>query len=180
MGNKLYTHPWEEVQLNITRQYILFNSSCWHHRYFNEVRKSIYVTAQLFCVTSQNHQMDRITRNTFSRGVECDFISGALKKEQLNKLTKQAINNWNRAFPVSQFKPCPHFQYQDVDPESNQQILEWEDFNKVQLIKKLAHTFEDIFPYLTIAQVWLICKSKEEHGFQGCITELKKGGIKLN
>ncbi len=166
MRNKLCTHPWEEVQLNITGQYILLNSSCWHHGYFSNMRKSVYVTAQLFCVPSQNHQMDCITRNTFSRGVECDFILGALKKEQLNELTKQAINNWNGAFPVSQFKPCPYFQYQDIDPESNRQI-EREDFNKVTLIKKLAHMFKDIFPYLTVAQVWLIRKSKEEHGFQG-------------
>jgi hypothetical protein len=110
--------------------------------------------------------MDHITCNTFGRGVECDFISGPLKKEQLNELTKQAINNWNGAFPVSQFKPCPYFQCQDVDPESNRQI-EQEDFNKVPLIKKFAHTFKDIFPYITVARVRLICKSKEEHGFQG-------------
>jgi hypothetical protein len=130
------------------------------------MRKSIYVTAQLFCMPSQNHQMDRITRNTFNRGVECDFFLGALKKEQLNELIKQAINNWNEAIPVSKFKPCPHFQYQDVDPGSNRQI-EREDFSKVPLIEKLAHTFEDIFPYLIVAQVWLICKSKKEDGFQG-------------
>jgi hypothetical protein len=47
----------------------------------------------------------------------------------------------------------------------------------VPLIEKLAHTFEDIFPYLTVAQVWLIHKSKEGHGFQGWHQD-KVGNIK--
>ncbi len=155
MKNKSCTHLWE-----------VFNSSCWHCGYFNGAKKSVYVTAQLFCVTSQNHQIDRIIHNIFSRGGECGFILGALQKKQLNELTKEAINNWSGAFPVSQFKLYPYFQYLDVDPESNRQI-EREDFNKVTLIEKLAHTFKEIFPYLSVAQVWLIRKSKEEHDFQG-------------
>ncbi len=67
---------------------------------------------------------------------------------------------------MSQFKPCPYLQYLDVNPESNQQI-ERADFDKVPLIEKLAHMFKEIFPYITVVQVWLIRKSKEEHGFQG-------------
>jgi len=64
------------------------------------------------------------------------------------------------------FKPCDHFQLQDVDPASNRQI-EKQHFKKVPLINGLVEKFQEIFPYISVEEVWLIRKSKQGDGFQG-------------
>ncbi len=53
-----------------------------------------------------------------------------------------------------------------MNQDANQQIQK-SQFNQVPLIEKLVKTFESLFPHLSINQVWLLCKSTQNNGFQG-------------
>jgi hypothetical protein len=48
-------------------------------------------------------------------------------------------------------------------------------FTQVPLLKNLVHTFETMFPYLSVDLVWLLRKSKEGDGFQGWHKEFLLG-----
>ncbi len=62
------------------------------------------------------------------------------------------------------FQPCKDF-YGPVDMECNRQIPSTK-FEQVPLIKKLVDQFCNLYPHLSIDQVWLIVKSKRGSGFQ--------------
>ena len=47
-------------------------------------------------------------------------------------------------------------------------------FNQVPLIEMLVKTFESLFPHLSIHQVWLLCKSTHNDGFQGWHQDMVK------
>jgi len=154
IGDKLCSHAWEEHRLNLTGQYVLLSAHCFHWGYYNDRRRSIFVTAQLFCVPSADEHMDRLSRSKFSLGMNKTsgddvtgraFISGKLAREFISDLMKQCIHQWDEAFPLPLFKPCDHFQLQDVDPASNRQI-EKQHFKKVPLINGLVEKFQKIFP----------------------------------
>ncbi len=53
-----------------------------------------------------------------------------------------------------------------MDRTSNR-LIQKKSFTQVPLLKNLVDTFETMFPYLSIALVWLLRKSKEGDGFQG-------------
>jgi hypothetical protein len=62
-----------------------------------------------------------------------------------------------------------------VDRASNRQIYN-KHFNQVPLLKNLVDTSETMLPYLSVNMVWLLRKSKEGDGFQGCHKDLYLGG----
>ncbi len=158
IGNKHCQHHWKEVRLNRAGEYILFNSDCFHWGYFNDIKNSVSVTAQLFCGHSTKEDMERVTRTSSHKAGEGDFVSGRLNKDLINNLTKVVVNEglWKEYFP----------QCMSIEESSNRQI-DGEDFDKVPLIRELVIRFESMYSYLSIHQVWLICKSELEPGLQG-------------
>ena len=83
--------------------------------------------------------------------------------------------NWDTSYPLSKFKPCKKIDGDIIDPLSNQQIPK-SKFIQVPLINSLVDTFVQLFPYLSIERVWLICKSNTGDIFQGGHSDLSLGG----
>ncbi len=79
-------------------------------------------------------------------------------------LGSDILVNWDTTYSLQHFKPCKDF-YGEVDMECNRQLPSTK-FDQVPLIKKLVDQFCDLFPHLSIDQVWLIVKSKRGSGFQ--------------
>jgi hypothetical protein len=100
----------------------------------------------------------------------CSFlqgIDGKLDMSTIREPSKDLLNNWNEHYPAFNFRACKAFQGVDVHQDANRQIQK-SQFQQVSLIKNLVKTFENLYPHLSIDQVWLLWKSKSGDGFQGC------------
>ena len=53
MSSKKCHHQKDQVTVNKTGDFLAFNTTLWHHGYFNHVTELTYFTAQLFCVPSR-------------------------------------------------------------------------------------------------------------------------------
>jgi hypothetical protein len=177
IGNKACRHPWIEERLNFMGQYVMFGSYVYHRGYWNNLRGAVTVTAQLFCNPSTNQELGITTRNTSARDTitgksprigKGDFISGAIPKEDIEVLTEVLVDKdgWEEMLGYKEYRPAPtKFQGLLIDYNSNRQI-DKVHFPKLHEIKKLVRIFEQKFPEITVAQVWLIRKSSTESGFQ--------------
>ncbi len=121
--------------------------------------------AQLFAVSSDKPDVDWHT-HSFLQVKTSDYVHGILDLETIMELCQDLLNNWDKNYPVSQFKPFKEFQGLKVNQDANWQIQK-SQFNQVPLIEKLVKTVKSLFPHLSINQVWLLCKSTQNSGFQG-------------
>ena len=79
-------------------------------------------------------------------------------------LGSDILVNWDTTYSLQYFQPCKDF-YGPVDKECNRQIPSTK-FEQVPLIKKLVKQFCNLYPHLSIDQVWLIVKLEGGSGFQ--------------
>jgi hypothetical protein len=79
-------------------------------------------------------------------------------------LGSDILVNWDTTYSLQYFQPCKDF-YGPVDKECNRQIPSTK-FEQVPLIKKLVDQFCNLYPHLSIDQVWLIVKLEGGSGFQ--------------
>ncbi len=74
--------------------------------------------AQLFAVSSGKPDVDPHTRS-FLQIKTSDYIHGILDLETIMELCQDPLNNWDKHYPVSQFKPCKEFQGLKVNQDAN-------------------------------------------------------------
>jgi hypothetical protein len=117
IGNKACRHPWIEERLNFTGQYVMFGSNVYHRGYWNNLRGTVTVTAQLFCIPSTNQYLGMSTRNTNARHpitgnklriAKGDFISGAIPKEDIEDLSNVLVdkNGWEEMLGYKEYRPA--------------------------------------------------------------------------
>jgi hypothetical protein len=92
------------------------------------------------------------------------MIEGWLEGESVSVLGSDILVNWDTTYSLRFFQPCNDL-YGPVDKECNRQIPSTK-FEQVPLIKKLVDQFCNLYPHLSIDQVWLIVKSNRGSGFQ--------------
>jgi hypothetical protein len=92
------------------------------------------------------------------------ITKGQLAPETITLLCNDILVNWDTTYSQDHFETCKDFDG-PVDKECNRQIPVTK-FNQVPLIQNLVDTFCVMFPYLTVAMVWLIVKSTPGSRFQ--------------
>jgi hypothetical protein len=154
-------HEQKKVQINTLGQYVLFPSKWYHQGYYNDRTGMVFVTAQLFARPSISPDSMISLRSIHSKD---QMIEGWLGDEAVSVLGADILVNWDTTYSLRYFQPCKDF-YGPVDMEFNRQIPSTK-FEQVPLIKKFVDQFCNLFPHLSIDQVWLIVKSKRGSGFQ--------------
>jgi hypothetical protein len=154
-------HEQKKVQIDTVGQYVLFPSKWYHQGYYNDRSGMFFVTAQLFARPSISPDSSKSLRTMHSND---QMIESWLEGESISVLGSDILVNWDTTYSQQHFQPCKDF-YGEVDKECNHQIPSTK-FDQVPLIKKLVDQFCNLFPHLSIEQVWLIVKSKRGSGFQ--------------
>jgi hypothetical protein len=123
----------------------------------------IIVTAQLFASGNgsfQNHS----SRHLVSKN-SMNAVNNGMLTIDLTRLCKDVLLRWDVSYPLSEFPPCKSFGGVRINTESKRQIHR-SKFGRVPHLARLVRAFEEKYNSLSIDQVWLICKSQSEEGFQ--------------
>jgi hypothetical protein len=79
--------------------------------------------------------------HSFFQGNKLDCVDGMLDMSTIRDQSQDLLNNWEKHYPASNFKPCKEFQGVYANQPANQQIQK-SQLQRVPLIKKLVKTFE--------------------------------------
>jgi len=147
-------HEQKKVQINTLGQYVLFPSKWYHQGHYNDCSGMVFVTAQLFARPGISPESSKSLGTIHSRD---QMIEGWL---EVSVLGSDILVNWDTTYSLQYFQPCKDFNvYGPVNRECNHQIPSTK-FEQVPLIKKLVDQFCNLYPHLSIDQVWLMVTSK--------------------
>ena len=174
LSNKKCQHNKEQVAVNKPGDYLAFNPTWWHHRYFKHVTNLTYFTAQLFCVPSRQLQCTQRVHRTTTRLDK--YVVGHLNEAVISGLTRDLVSKWDdnddHGFSVKKFPPTKEFLGKGIDKTKNRYIR-FKDIAKLPRLQRVTTEIEDRIGNITVDSVWLIKKMRTDDGFQEWHQDMK-------
>jgi hypothetical protein len=159
-NKKICSHGTEEVSLNLVGQYVIFPARWWHRGYFRITSNTTYYTAQLFCTAARD--INSWSNRTRSKNKEMTIQQ--LPFEDVREVSHDVKNHWDTTYSKSKFPPSKAFDG-PIDRATNRH-LQQDSFRIEPKMKAFVNVFERSYRHLRVNSIWLIKKSKDNHGFQ--------------